>query len=154
MDLKMRLANVCRWTARILTTLVIPITSCFLLFVGLQMESGEGGPAGFILYLLFTLAILTGLIIAWWKEGLGAIVSLAGLVGFLGYSLITSGFAGMLYEEAPLAGSLHLIFALIISGYHADDSPIAKMVPLFSWILIILPIGLFLASWLLSREKK
>jgi hypothetical protein len=153
MSTKIQIANILRWFGRVLSIIVIPITLCFIAFAGLQIGSGDAGPARIFIYLLLVVAILGGLVVAWWKEGLGAIISLGGLAAFMLYNIITEGFAGMLYEDAPLAGAIHLVFALAKPGYHADNDPLAKLVPWISWFLLLAPGLCLLVSWLLRREK-
>jgi hypothetical protein len=75
------LANVFRTVARIVSILDILLGIPFLLFVGLQLLSGEPGNPAIFLYLLLLVCMVVGLAIAWWKEGLGATITLVSLVG-------------------------------------------------------------------------
>ncbi len=152
MNSRFVIAGICRRIARILSIPLVPIAAFYLLFVGLQIPSEGGSVIGFILYMLFFLGMLGGLVIAFWKEGLGSIVSLIAVAGFFVTVWAISGFTRLL-EISPLAGPIHLLFALLIPGYHLDASPIAKWVPMISWILLITPIGLFFVAWALRRER-
>jgi hypothetical protein len=56
---------------------------------------GEGvypsGAAEWIEFLLFPTGICVGLIIAWWKEGVGGIITVGSLLIFYGFHLATAG---------------------------------------------------------------
>ncbi len=152
MNARFVIAGICRWIARVLSIPLVPIAAFYLLFVGLQIPSEGGSVIGFVLYMLFLLAMLGGLVIAWRKEGLGSIVSLVAVAGFFVTGWAISGFREML-DVSPLSGPIHLLFALLIPGYHLDASPIAKWVPVISWVLLITPICLFFVSWVLRKER-
>lgn len=72
-------ATVLRWIGRVWGLLLIFGLSLVLFFWYVGSASGAG-PPGFV-YLVGCVIIL-GLVVAWWREGLGALISLAGLVGF------------------------------------------------------------------------
>lgn len=72
-------ANVTRWIGRVWGLLLITILSPVLFFWYLGSAGGAGPPR--YVYLV-GITIIAGMIVAWWQEGLGALVSLAGLVGF------------------------------------------------------------------------
>lgn len=151
MNSKLVIANICRWVARILSIPLVPIALIYLLFVGLQIPSEGGDVTVFILYAVLLAAMLAGLVIAWWREAPGSILALAALAGTLLAAVLT-GSREMLEQASPLAGPIHLLFALTMPGYHPQVSPVAKWVPWISWGLIVAPIVLFLFSWLLRRS--
>jgi hypothetical protein len=70
-------ANVMRWIGR-LWGLVLILFLPILLFFNYSSFPEGSGPA----YLVVFITIIVGMIVAWWQEGLGALVSLAGLAGF------------------------------------------------------------------------
>ena len=72
-------ATALRWIGRVWGLLLIFGLSLVLFFWYLGSASGAG-PPGFVY--LVGCVIIAGLIVAWWREGLGALISLAGLVGF------------------------------------------------------------------------
>src|SRR3972149_8801629 len=81
MKSKLIFARIFRTIARILSILMILLGIPFLLFVGLQLLSGEPGNLPGFLYLLLLVGMLAGLVIAWRREGLGAAITLVSLVG-------------------------------------------------------------------------
>ncbi len=146
------LANIFRWTARALSILVILCAVPYLLFVGLQLLSGESGLPALTLYLLFTVILLVGLVVAWWREGMGSGIALVAMLAIFGQSLAFPRYATTM--GSPLLGPLTLIMALVMPGYHPDASPIAGVVQTVAWVLTVAPSVLFLASWLLRRKPQ
>lgn len=144
------LANLCRKIARIGSIITILLGIPFLLFVGLQIFSGERANPTIYISLFLLAGLIAGMVIAWRREDLGAVISLASIAG---YFFLDGTFPGVGKGQGfPLfAGPLNLLFALIIPGYHPEMSPEAKWVSLISWALSILPVALFLASWWLRR---
>jgi hypothetical protein len=70
-------ANAMRWMGRVWGLLLIAFLPLLLFFNYSSFPEGSG-PA----YLVVFITIVAGMIVTWWQEGLGALVSLAGLVGF------------------------------------------------------------------------
>ena len=153
MKSKLIFANICRSIARIVSILVLLLGIPYLLFAGLQLVSGEPGNPAIYQYLLFLVGMLAGLVIAWWKEGLGAAVALVSLLGSFALSGGILPGVGFRQGFSLFVGPLNLLFALLIPGYHPDVSPSAKLVPVASWVLPTLPVLLFFASWLLRRKS-
>ncbi len=146
------IANASRTIARIISTLMLLLGIPYLLFVGFQLISGESANLAIYLYLLFLVGLLTGMLIAWWKEGLGATITLITLVGsfFLGGGILPG--VGVRQGFSLLAGPLNLLFALLIPGYHLDHSPSAKWVPIISWAMPIAAVLLFFVSWSIRQR--
>jgi hypothetical protein len=71
------LANTMRWIGRLWGLVLIMFLPILLFFNYSSFPEGSG-PA----YRIVFLTIVVGMMVAWWREGLGALVSLAGLVGF------------------------------------------------------------------------
>jgi hypothetical protein len=71
------LANTMRWIGRLWGLVLIVFLPILLLFNYSSFPEGSG-PA----YKIVFATIVVGMIVAWWREGLGALVSLAGLAGF------------------------------------------------------------------------
>jgi hypothetical protein len=72
-------ANAMRWIGRLWGLLLSVVLTLVLFFWYLGSAGGAGPPA--YVYLV-GITIVAGMIVAWWQEKLGALVSLAGLVGF------------------------------------------------------------------------
>jgi hypothetical protein len=79
-----RLTLAIRWTARVWALVTIVIVS--LLSVGEGVH--PGGPTELVGLVLYPGGVCVGMILAWWKEGLGGGVSVASLAGF--YILYTA----------------------------------------------------------------
>ncbi len=153
MNSRLTLANRFRTIARICSILVLLFGAPFLLFVGLQLLSGEAATLSIFLSLILLTGLLAGLVIAWRNEGLGTAIALVSLVG--SFSLSRSSLPGVGSRQgfSFFAGPINLLFALLMPGYHPDVSPTAKLVPVISWALPIVPIMLFIASWFIRRKS-
>ena len=73
-----------RWIARIWSYIVVTF---IVLFVGAHFfESGSGigsmGLENAIAFTFFPIGLTVGLIIAWWKEGLGGIIATGSIIAF------------------------------------------------------------------------
>lgn len=82
-----RLTLVVRWTARAWAVATIGIV--------LLLSVGEGvypaGPAEWIGFLLYPVGICVGMILAWWREGLGGGITVGSLVAFYIFHTATAG---------------------------------------------------------------
>ena len=72
-------ANGMRWMGRVWGLFIIVFLMLILIFWYLG-SAGGAGPPGYVY--IVGIAIITGMVMAWWREGLGALISLAGLIGF------------------------------------------------------------------------
>ena len=61
---------------------VASITMLLLLFQAEAFHPSEIAPKEWIGLLFFPVGVIAGMIIAWWKEGVGATVTLGSLLGF------------------------------------------------------------------------
>ena len=69
-----------RWLARLMSLLSLAIIALFLLAEPFKPANVRGREwVGFV---CFPIGVMVGLIIAWWKEGLGAAISLGSLAAF------------------------------------------------------------------------
>ncbi len=91
--------NAVRWTARIAAVLCITVLASFLF----GEEFGSPTPREWIGLTFFPAGVILGLALGWWREGLGAIVTLGSLAAFY---LYLAAFGGGL----P-AGPYFLLFA-------------------------------------------
>jgi len=151
MNSKLVFANISRRIARFSSIIVLLLGLPFVLFVGLQLFS-EAANAAIYLSLLFLVGMLGGMIIAWWKEALGSVITFLSIAG----SLLLSGSIRPGVEgsgSSIFAGPIHLLFALFIPGYHPDVSSSARLVPILSWVMLLIPAALFFASWWLRRNS-
>ena len=154
MKSKLIFASIFRTIARILSILMILLSIPFLLFVGLQLLSGESGNLAVFLYLLLLVGMFAGLVIAWRREGLGAAITVVSLVGSFALSGALLPSVGRGQGFSLFAGPINVLFALLIPGYHPEVSPSAKWVPIISWVLPTVPVVLFFASWWLRKPLK
>jgi len=153
-DSHLLIANIFRTIARIGSVIVILLGIPFLLFVGLQLVSGEAANPAIYLSLLLLVGMLAGLVIAWRREGLGAAITLCSLSGYFMLSGAVLPGADAKQGFPLFVGPVNLLFALLIPGYHLEMSPEARWVPFISWVLSILPVLLFLASWWLRGRQR
>jgi len=153
-DSHLLIANIFRTIARIGSVIVILLGIPFLLFVGLQLVSGEAANPAIYLSLLLLVGMLAGLVIAWRREGLGAAITLGSLSGYFMLSGAVLPGADAKQGFPLFVGPVNLLFALLIPGYHLEMSPEARWVPFISWVLSILPVLLFLASWWLRGRQR
>ena len=86
-DGQQRLTLAVRWTARAWSVATIGIV--------LLLCAGEGlypaGPAEFVGLLLYPGGICAGMILAWWKEGLGGSITVGSLLAFYVLHTATAG---------------------------------------------------------------
>ena len=69
-----------RWLARLTSLLSLGIVAMFLLAEPFNPRNVRGREwVGFV---CFPIGVMVGLIIAWWKEGLGAAISISSLAAF------------------------------------------------------------------------
>ena len=146
------LADILRWIARVISVVLILCIVPYVLFVGLQLPGSGHVLLAFLLYLLILAATCAGLIIAWWREALGALIVLAAMMGSIVPGRLLPGFTA---PPGPslLIGPLTLLAALTVPGYHPDVSPIAGSIRVASWVLTLTPVVLFFSSWLIRRKE-
>jgi hypothetical protein len=86
-----RQARVIRWIARIWSLLTIIVLLLF--FFGEADFSGpiRITPQEWLGILFFPVGIVLGMVLAWWKEGVGAAVTVGSLVAFYLWDLLGSG---------------------------------------------------------------
>jgi hypothetical protein len=69
-----------RWLARLTSVVSLGIVAMFLLAEPFNPQNVR--PREWVGFVCFPIGVMVGLIIAWWKEGLGAAVSLCSLSAF------------------------------------------------------------------------
>lgn len=106
-----------RWIARIWSYIVVTF---IVLFVGAHFfESGSGigsmSLENAIAFTFFPIGLTAGLIIAWWKEGLGGIIATGSIIGFHLTMLFIHGKPDfvLLIELLAVPGPLFIIYWLL-----------------------------------------
>jgi len=69
-----------RWLARLTSLLSLGIVAMFLLAEPFNPRNVR--PREWVGFVCFPIGVMIGLIIAWWKEGLGATISISSLAAF------------------------------------------------------------------------
>ena len=111
-DLKL---TILRWIARIWSYIVVAF---IVLFVGAHLFGSEGigleldDAIGFA---FFPIGLTVGLIIAWWREGLGGIIATGSIIGFHLTMLFIHGKPDfvLLIELLAVPGPLFIIYWLL-----------------------------------------
>ena len=80
---------VIRWTARILSVASVAFLLAFV--IGEKFNPALFTPRELLQFLFFSLGISTGLIIAWWMEGLGGGIAIGSLLMFYVINFTASG---------------------------------------------------------------
>ncbi len=86
---KPELTSMIRWTARILSMVTIGVVLLFM--VGEGFDYTRIKPDEWALFLFFPIGISVGMILAWWQEGIGGIISVGSLVMFYGVHFANAG---------------------------------------------------------------
>jgi hypothetical protein len=92
--------TVLRWIARILSLFFIGIF--ILMFIGEGFDPATITPREWVSLLFFPFGVVAGMILAWWKEGLGGAITVASLLAtsFVG-DVSSSGGAHMVVCASP-----------------------------------------------------
>ena len=61
---------------------IASITLLLMLFAGEGLHPSEVSPKQWIVLFFFPLGVMVGMVVAWWKEGLGAVITLGSLLAF------------------------------------------------------------------------
>ena len=91
-----------RWIARVCSILSVGVLLLF--FVGEGFNPTKVAPREWVGLLFFPFGVVVGLMLAWWREGLGGVISVGSLLAF--YVLY-----GLLLSGAIPRGSAFLLFA-------------------------------------------
>jgi hypothetical protein len=84
-----RVTSVVRWIARAWSIATILLVLAFIIGEGFNPKLFK--PTELLGFIFFPIGICLGLVISWWKEGLGAIIVVASLVAFYIVNFITAG---------------------------------------------------------------
>jgi hypothetical protein len=99
-----------RWIAKIWSMLSVALLLLF--FFGEGIEMAKVAPAEWLGLLFFPVGVAVGLLIAWWKEGLGGTITLLSLVAFyVIYGLLLRGSfpTGWAFPLFAAPGLLYLV---------------------------------------------
>ena len=94
---------------------IASITLLLLLFAGEGFHPSQVAPRQWVGLAFFPLGVMIGMVIAWWKEGLGAAITLGSLMGlylvygyFMRYHL--AGWAFIVFASPGFLFLLHWLF--------------------------------------------
>jgi hypothetical protein len=82
-----RLVSALRWTARVWSVASVALVLAFIVGEGVK----PSGPSEWLGFLFFPLGISVGMILAWWKEGLGGSITVGSLLTFYVVHRTTAG---------------------------------------------------------------
>jgi hypothetical protein len=90
-----------RWIAR--AGSLLSIGMIFLFFIGEDFHPAKITPREWVGLTLFPIGVVVGLIVAWWKEGVGGSITLVSLLAFYGVYgfLLRSPIGGWFIVFAP-----------------------------------------------------
>jgi hypothetical protein len=86
-DRHQRWISALRWTARVWSVASIALVLAFIVGEGFN----PSGPSEWLGVLFFPVGISVGMILAWWKEGLGGSITVGSLLVFYLVHLTTAG---------------------------------------------------------------
>ena len=99
---------------------IASITLLLLIFLGEGSSTSEISRNEWIGLTFFPLGVVLGMVIAWWKEGVGAVLSVASLIGFYfvyGY-LLENHIGGWWFVIFASPGFLFLVHWFLNSAEH------------------------------------
>jgi hypothetical protein len=102
-----------RWIAR--AGSLLSILLILLLFVGEGFHPTQVRPKEWVGLLFFPAGVVAGMIIAWWKEGVGAFITVASLLAFYGVYgyLLGSNIHGWAFITFTSPGFLFLLYWIL-----------------------------------------
>ena len=94
---------------------IASITLLLMLFAGEGLHPSQVAPRQWVGLTFFPLGVMIGMVIAWWKEGLGAAITLASLLAFYlvyGYFMRyhIAGWAFIVFASPGFLFLLHWLF--------------------------------------------
>ena len=102
------------WVARVGS--LVSIGLLLALFIGEGLHPAQVGPREWVGLFFFPVGVVVGMIVAWWKEGLGAAITVASLLAFYvvyGY-LFRSHVGGWAFVTFAAPGFLFLLHWLLL----------------------------------------
>ena len=100
---------------------IASITLLILLFMGEAFRPAEISPNEWAGLLFFPIGVMVGMIVAWWKEGLGAALTVLSLLAFYmvyGYLLKNhiGGWAFIVFASPGFLFLLHWLCAMLVKS--------------------------------------
>jgi len=77
------------WTARLLSILSLGVILIFV--IGNRFSPSSLRPVEAILFLFFPVGLCVGMVVGWWREAQGAVITLISVAGFYLLSFFVSG---------------------------------------------------------------
>lgn len=117
----MNLTAVLQWLARGLG--VASVLTLLLFFIGEGFNPAALRLNEWVLMIFFPLGVIAGMVIAWWREGLGGGITIASLVAFYVAHLLLSGGLprGWAFAAFASPGVLFLAYRLV-AGHQGGKS--------------------------------
>jgi len=97
-------STIVRWIARILSILSIGMLLLFFFGEADFSQPFHLSTQEWILVTFFPLGVMVGMILGWWREGLGGLITTIGLLGFY--------LVDILFTGTPPGGPFFLLFSL------------------------------------------
>jgi hypothetical protein len=113
-----------RWTARLWSLATILVIAALIVGEGIN-PSNPGEAVGLVFY---PLGICAGMIVAWWRERLGGVITVASLIIFYAIHVATAGRlpAGWAWIVLAMPGFLFLLASRTASEADKPQSPKPK----------------------------
>lgn len=70
------------WAARLLSLLSIGLLFAFILGDGVAPGAARPTPGEWVLLAFFPLGVIAGMVVGWWREGLGGAITVGSLLAF------------------------------------------------------------------------
>lgn len=104
------------WGARVGS--LVSIGLLLALFIGEGLHPDQVGPKEWVGLLFFPVGVVVGMIVAWWKEGLGAVITISSLLAFYvvyGY-LFRNHIGGWAFITFAAPGFVFLLHWFLLRG--------------------------------------
>ena len=101
------------WSAR--ATSVVSVGLLLLFFIGEGFDPSGVTPRQWVGLIFFPLGVVAGMAVAWWREGVGGLVTVGSLLGFYVWHVLAGGWVprGFIFVVFALPGFLFLLHALL-----------------------------------------
>ncbi len=119
---KYKVINSIKWVARILSICCIGILLLFFIGEGNMSEFAKISIGEWILFLFFPIGLMIGLIVSWWKEGIGGSIVVGSVILFNIVDNILSGRLKLEFEFLVFAipGILFILHKYLMNNWKED----------------------------------